>query len=86
MAITARTRAWLAVVFVVLGGALLWLGYAEDQQRDQYYDCRQSAMDALHTNLGDHLDQGPDDPSTWVPEWQEDFHDWETMLRMCKAP
>lgn len=86
MALTTRTRVWLAVAFIMLGAALLWLGYAEDQQRDRYYDCRQSAMDALHTNLGDHLDAGNGNPEIWVPRWQGDFHDWRTMLSMCKAP
>lgn len=86
MVITTRARWWLAVVLIVVGGVLLWFGYAEDQKRDRYYDCRQSAMDGLHNSLGDHLDQGPDNPQVWVPRWQEDFRDWHVTLDMCVKP
>lgn len=83
--ITARARIALAIAFVLIGGALLWIGYAQDQQRDRYYDCRQSAMDNLHINLTTHLDE-TDDPEVWVPNWREDFHDWHDMLMMCDKP
>lgn len=86
MALSTRTRWWIAIVAIPLGAILLWIGYLQDQARDRYYDCRQSAMDALHTSLGTHLDLGPDDPKVWVPEWVEDFHDWEIMLAQCEKP
>jgi hypothetical protein len=86
MALSTRTRRWIVALAIPIGLVLLWLGYAQDQRRDQYYDCRQSAMDALHTSLGDHLNQGSEDPDVWVPEWIEDFADWHMMLDMCEKP
>jgi hypothetical protein len=83
MALTTRTRVWIAAIAIPLGVVLLWIGYAQDQARDRYYDCRQSAMDGLHTALADHLEQSQD-PAVWVPTWREDFHDWHDMLAMCK--
>ncbi|MDF2712227.1 MAG: hypothetical protein K0R62_7879 [Nonomuraea muscovyensis] len=86
MALSTRTRRWIVALAIPLGVVLLWIGYVQDQKRDNYYDCRQSAMDTLHTSLSLHLDQGPEDPKIWVPEWVEDFHDWHTMLAMCEKP
>lgn len=84
MTITPTSRRWLAVVVLLLGAVLLWIGYTQDAQRDAYYDCRQSAMDNLHHALSVEMDE---DPATevWVPKWQESFHDWHTMLRACKT-
>jgi hypothetical protein len=86
MALSTRTRRWIVALAIPLGVVLLWIGYAQDQKRDAYYDCRQSAMDGLHTSLATHLDEGHGDPEIWVPRWQEDFHDWHVMLAMCEKP
>lgn len=85
MALSSTNRKWIAVLAIPLGVLLLWIGYAQDQARDRYYDCRQSAMDALHTNLTVHLDE-TDDPEVWVPNWREDFHNWHDTLAMCYKP
>lgn len=84
MTITPTSRRWLAVIALILGGVLLWIGYVQDTARDSYYDCRQSAMDNLHNNLGRELDADPT-PDRWIPQWQESFHDWDIMLRACKT-
>lgn len=83
MTISPTSRRWLAVIMILLGGVLLWIGYREDAARDAYYDCRQTAMDSLHTALGAELDEDPK-PTIWVPKWQESFHDWDLMLTACK--
>jgi len=77
-----RARWIAAVLAFLLGGALLWVGYVEDQRRDAFYDCRQSAMDGLHHNLGDRLERS-EDPARWVPMWREDFADWHMRLGAC---
>lgn len=85
MALNPRARWMIALLAVPLGVLLLWIGYAQDQVRDRYYDCRQTAMDGLHTSLADHLEQSQD-PEVWVPTWRDDFADWHVMLAMCNKP
>lgn len=80
---TARRIA--AVLAFLLGASLLWVGYLADQRRDDYYDCRQSAMDGLHNALGDRLEQS-EDPERWVPMWRADFRAWHEQLALCTDP